>query len=180
MYELQYWLYTTLKGITFARPFMTSKWGWPICESLHFIGLSLLIGTIGMFDLRLLGLGRRIPMSALHRMIPWGIAGYVLNVMTGFLFLSTEPSQYIYNSSFHFKMLFMILAGLNVLFFYSAMFRRVTAVDAGAEAPLPAKFVGFASIALWTGVIVAGRLLTFYRPFNCPEGPTGFLATCLK
>jgi hypothetical protein len=133
-----------------------------------------------MFDLRLLGLARRIPMSALHRMIPWGISGYVLNVITGFLFLSTSPDQYIYNSSFHFKILFMMLAGLNVLFFYSAMFRRVTALDAGDSVPVPAKFVGAASIVLWTGVIVAGRLLTFYRPFYCPEGPSGFLATCLK
>ena len=41
--------------------FMHSVWGWPAVESLHFIGLSLLIGTVGMFDLRMMGLEKGIP-----------------------------------------------------------------------------------------------------------------------
>jgi hypothetical protein len=51
---------------------MNSAWGWPTVESLHFVGLSMLIGAVGLFDLRMLGLARGIPMGALHRMIPWG------------------------------------------------------------------------------------------------------------
>ena len=47
--------------------FMHAAWGWPAVESLHFIGLSLLIGTVGLFDLRMMGLAKGIPMSALHR-----------------------------------------------------------------------------------------------------------------
>ena len=81
---------------------MHSKWGWPAAESVHFLGLSLLIGCIGLFDLRLLGLGKRIPIAALHRLIPWGLAGYGINVVSGLAFLMTEPDQYIYNPEFHF------------------------------------------------------------------------------
>jgi hypothetical protein len=66
------------------------------------------------------------------------------------------------------------------LAFYSTMFRRVTALGPGEATPLAAKFIGAASLCLWTGVIIAGRLLTFFRPGYCPEGPSGFLAICLK
>jgi len=180
VYEIQHWLLTTLGSVEIVKPVMTSKWGWPICESLHFIGLSLLIGTIGMFDMRLLGIAKRIPISALHRLIPWGIGGYILNIITGSMFLVTAPDQYLYNSAFHLKMLFMAVAGLNVLTFYSAVFRKVNVLGAGADAPLAAKWIGGASLFLWTGVIIFGRLLTFYRPFACGKGgATGFLATCL-
>ena len=58
--------------------FMHTSWGWPTVESLHFLGLSLLIGCIGLWDLRLLGVARGIPMDALHRLVPWGVGGYAL------------------------------------------------------------------------------------------------------
>ena len=55
--------------------------------------LSLLVGTIFVFDLRLLGIGRRIPDRRLHRLIPWGLAGYFLTLATGMLFLLAEPDR---------------------------------------------------------------------------------------
>ena len=55
--------------------FMNSTWGWPVVETLHFVGLSLLIGTVGLFDLRMMGLAKGVPMSALHRLVPWGWPG---------------------------------------------------------------------------------------------------------
>ena len=181
MHAIQDWLYATLGSVTLARPFMTSAWGWPIAESLHFLGLSMLIGAIGMFDLRLLGMAKRVSIAALHRLIPWGIGGYCLNITTGLMFLTTAPDQYIYNSSFHLKMLFMALAGLNVLIFYSAVFRKVKTLGSGADAPWAAKFVGGASLFLWTGIIIFGRLLTFYRPIPCyGQESLEFLSTCVN
>jgi hypothetical protein len=179
-YEIQHWLLTTLGSVEIVKPIMNSKWGWPICETLHFFGLSLLIGAVGMFDLRLLGVAKRIPFLELHRLIPWGIGGYILNVITGSMFLVSAPDQYLYNPAFHLKILFMGVAGLNVLTFYSAMFRKVRVLGAGADAPPGAKWIGGASLFLWTGIIILGRLLTFYRPIGCGPGePIGFLATCL-
>ena len=90
-------------------------WLWPTCETLHYLGLSLLLGTIGLFDLRVLGFARGIPFQAIHRLIPWGIGAYVLNVMTGIVFFFGHPDQYFYNNAFRFKALFMAIAGLNVV-----------------------------------------------------------------
>jgi len=151
-------------GATGVHTLMTSAWGWPVVESLHFLGLSLLIGGVGVFDLRMLGLGRGIPMGALHRFVAWGVAGYVLNVCTGLLFLTSAPDQYVYNPAFQVKLALMLVAGLNVLFFYRFVFARVRDASAGGEAPLAAKVAAAVSLTCWIGVIVCGRLITYYRP----------------
>ena len=175
----QIWLERTLRAINPVSTFMHSKWGWPAAESIHFIGLSLLIGTIALFDLRLLGLAKRIPIAALHRLIPWGLTGYAINVVSGAAFLMTEPDQYIYNPAFQFKVLFMAVAGFNALTFYVIAYRRSTAPGAPEEAPRAARIIAATSLCMWIAVIVCGRLLTFYRPGICgPEGP-GFIADCI-
>ncbi|MEO8100186.1 MAG: DUF6644 family protein [Acidobacteriota bacterium] len=149
---------------------MGTRWMWPICESIHFIGLTMLIGTVGMFDLRLMGVGRQIAPADLHRLIPFGVAGFIGNVLTGICFLSGAPDQYIYNWAFRWKLVFLIIAGLNILVFYSALFRRVRGLGPGASIPLGARMVGAVSLAAWLGVITAGRLLTFYRPLQISPG----------
>jgi len=182
---VQAWLVATLASVKLVSPIMHSKWGWPICETVHFLGLSLLIGVIGMFDLRLLGMARRVPIAALHRLVPWGVLGYIINVVTGMMFLVTEPNEYIYNPSFHFKMLFMALAGVNIMVFYSVVFRRLKGLGPGSDAPRAAKVVASVSLFCWIGVIVYGRLLTFYRPGWCGLETAagalsiGFLSNCI-
>jgi hypothetical protein len=158
--SFQAWLRTT-----FIADVMTNvNWAWPISESIHFIGLCMLIGTVGVFDLRMLGFVKRVPLTALHRLIPFGILGYGLNVMTGITFLSAYPDQYFYNPAFQTKLLFMAVAGLNVAAFYLTMYRRVSAGGPEDEAPLSARIAGGVSLVCWLGVIFAGRFITFFRP----------------
>ena len=175
----QMWLVRTFASVEPVAEFMRTPWGWPAAESVHFIGLTLLIGTVGLFDLRLLGLAGRIPIAALHRLVPFGVLGFVLTAISGILFLMTEPDQYVYNPSFHLKVLFMTAAGFNALTFYLVAFRRTTAPGGAAEAPRTAKIIAAISLSLWIAVIVSGRLLTLYRPFPCPPSGPAFLATCI-
>jgi len=142
-----------------------STWAWPIFESLHFTGMSLLAGTIVMFDLRLLGFARAVPVQAMHRLIPLGIAGFVLNMATGICFICATPDQYLFNAAFRWKLIFITVAGLNVLFFYTRVFRRLESFTAEHHAPpIAARLVGGVSLMSWVGVMTAGRLLTFFRP----------------
>ena len=175
----QIWLVKTLFSVKIVSTFMHSAWGWPICESIHFIGLSLLVGMIATFDLRLLGLAKGVSIAALHKLVPWGVFGYVLNVITGAMFLVTEPNQYIYNPAFHFKMVFMAVAGLNIVVFYFVLFGRLKKAEPGAETPRAAKTVAIVSLSVWVAVIICGRLLTFYRPGDCELKDAGFIATCI-
>src|SRR5256885_6480344 len=153
MADFQVWL---VRFLAHAAPpiatFMRTKWGWPFAESVHFLGLSMLVGCVGAFDLRLLGVGKRIPIAALHKLIPWGLLGFAINVSTGSLFLLTEPDQYIYNPSFQFKVLFIMLAGANALTFYATTYGRATRVDAALDAPRAATVVAAVSLRLWVAV----------------------------
>ena len=86
-------------------------WIWPACETLHFIGMAMLIGIIGVIDLRMLGFMKRLPFAPLHRLLPWGIAGFVINLTTGALFFAGDPYQYKDNIAFILKIVFILLAG---------------------------------------------------------------------
>ena len=159
---------------------MRTNWGWPAIESIHFMGLTLLFGTIAVWDLRLLGLLKRVSIVDLHRLVPFAVLGFAINAGSGSMFLMTEPNQYIYNPAFHFKLLLLAIAGLNVLVFYVTVFRRLRDLAPGTEAPRTMKLFGATSLICWVGVIICGRLITFYRPFVCPPGePLAFIIECI-
>jgi hypothetical protein len=136
----------------------------PILEILHFTGLCLLFGTIGLFDLRVLGFAERIPLGALHRLVPIGVAGFCINAITGVMFISSDPDQYLYNPAVQTKMALVLVAGVNMVLFYWLANRELMALGPGEPSPPRARVFTFVSLLAWTGVIAAGRLITFYRP----------------
>lgn len=143
---------------------MNSHWGWPIMESLHFIGLSLLLGTVGLFDLRMLGFVKGIPLAALHKYIKFGVLGFAINATTGVMFVSSYPDQYLYNPSFQTKIAFMLAAGFNMLLFYLWGYRGAIAPEPTQGAERLGRVFAFISLVCWLGVITGGRLITFFRP----------------
>lgn len=144
--------------------FLFWKWGWPINEILHFTGLTLLFGTVALFDLRMLGVARGIRMSALHRMIPFGVLGFALSISSGFMFFVTMPDQYLYNPAFQLKLSAIALAGLNMILFYATTAGAVQTAGDDALPPLRARMFGAISLACWLTVIGCGRVITAYRP----------------
>lgn len=137
-------------------------WVWPACQTLHLMGLTLLVGCVGAFDLRMLGLAKGLAPGPLQRLLPWGVAGFCINLTTGCLFLIGDPFQYLHNAAFGFKMLFIALAGINVLLFYvTGLQRRVDEMSPGQDAPGGAKVIAAVSLLLWVGVIYWGRMLPF-------------------
>ena len=180
MAQYQLWIERTLASAEPVAAFMRTAWGWPAIESVHFVGLTLLFGSIAVWDLRLLGMASSVPIAAFHRLVPFSVAGFGLNAASGSMFLMTEPNQYIYNPAFHFKLLFLTLAGLNILVFYALFFRRVRTLGRDARPPAGLKVIGAVSLACWAAVIICGRLITFYRPTGCfPDEVVGFIATCI-
>lgn len=153
---------TWLKTTTLSWFVIHYTWVWPASETLHFVGLAMLIGVVGLMDLRMLGMAKRLPFAPLHKMLPFGIAGFVICLITGTLFFSGDPFQYIHNWVFWFKMLFIVLAGANVLLFYvTGVFNKVENLGPGDDAPFFAKVIAFVSLVLWVGVMYLGRMLPF-------------------
>jgi hypothetical protein len=157
--EMNKWLMTTTLSHNIAG---RMPWIWPTCEILHFVGLSLLIGCIGVLDLRMLGVAKDMSIAAIHKFVPWGIAGFIINVITGALFYIGAPFQYVHNFAFQMKILFLLIAGVNVMYFYlGGVLHKVEALGPGANPPLQAKMVSFVSIVSWFLVLYWGRMLPF-------------------
>jgi len=90
-------------------------WMWPTLESLHFIGLSLLIGTVLVINLRVLGFMKQVSVDAIDRLIPWGVLGFGLNIVTGMLFFIAVPQQYTQSVAFFWKAGLIVVAAFNGL-----------------------------------------------------------------
>lgn len=143
---------------------LTYAWAWPVCETIHFCGLTLLAGTVGLFDLRLLGLAKGFAPADLHRLLRWGVAGFALSVVTGVTFIAGQPDQYFYNAAFHWKVVFLALMGANVAWFYGREFATVRVLGPYDDAPRRAKIVAGASLFFLAAIMCCGRMLTFFRP----------------
>jgi hypothetical protein len=143
---------------------MYSAWGWTIAEIVHFAGLCLLMGTVGMFDLRMMGLVKGLSLTALHRLVPFGVAGFVLNAVTGLMFVVSTPDQYLYNPAWQIKMVLLAIAGANMVLFYLTTARAVNALGPGDAPPLAARAFAAVSLLSWIAIITAGRVITAFRP----------------
>jgi len=149
----------SIGGTSIGNAVETSIWIFPTLEILHFIGLAMVIGGIGLLDLRMLGAVKALSPAALHRLLPMVFIGFGINLVTGVLFFLSDPVGYGTNPSFRFKMLLVLLAGLNALWFELAYRRRIADWPADYDAPRLAKLLCAMSLLLWAGVITAGRLL---------------------
>lgn len=150
-----------LRGTSISEAIRVSTWLWPVCEILHFFGLSLLIGIAGFFDLRLLGFMRRVPISAAWTLMPWAKAGFALAALTGVTFFVGAPEQYIHNPAFYLKLLFLIVANLNAVFFEAIYRKQVEARQLDPGGPFSLKVIAVVSIVSWLFVIYWGRMLPF-------------------
>jgi hypothetical protein len=135
-----------------------------IDETLHVLGVSMSVGLIMWVDLRLLGwLMPDKPVSAILEMLePWAIVGFGLMFVSGVLLLLSEPMKCYTTIAFRIKVVMLILAGLNVWYFHSRVYRHVAEWDDARVPPWTAKFVGLASLSLWFGIIIAGRWTAYF------------------
>lgn len=162
--ELEQWLLAFNEASGIRALMLGTAWAWPAAEILHYTGLTLLFGSIGLFDLRVLGWAKALPLQALHRLVPFGLAGFLLNVVTGIMFITSFPDQYVYNPAVQTKFALIFVAGINMLLFYGLAWNQLRTLEPDTPAPLRARFFTAVSLVSWLGVIAAGRLITFFRP----------------
>jgi hypothetical protein len=141
----------------------SNRWVWPVLETFHFVGLTLLVGGTGVLNLRLLGFFKHVPAAPFHRFLPWGIAGLGINVLTGMLFFIGMPFFYVYNADFHLKIVALVAAGALLLLHSTSAFSRCEELQAGEDAPMAARVLAVCSLLLWAAVIVFGRYMPLFE-----------------
>jgi hypothetical protein len=148
------WSYSS-KTIDILR---NAKYAIPLIQSLHLFGLTLVLGTTVIFNLRLLGLGfRQLELPSISKQL-WRVAvgGLLLSIATGILVFIPDPARYAANTAFKTKLVILILA----VQFHFTVFRRVIAAN-----PPPIRqrvvWVSAVSLTLWFCVGWAGRAIAF-------------------
>jgi len=154
-------LIQSIEGTAINQWVLATSWLWPLMEILHFVGLTLLLGALLIVDLRLAGFLRQMNIGSTHRLLPWAIGGFGLNLVTGVLFFMGDPSRYAVNIGFQVKMLLILLAGLNALWFYVKLRPVMAGWDPYGDTPGVAKVIAFLSLAIWFGVLLLGRLIPY-------------------
>ena len=139
-----------------------SIWTYPIIESVHVLGLTLFLGLLLLWDTRLLGLVlRRVPVSSLWRQLfPWIAFGAIIISISGTLLFWSDPVKFYGNVFFRIKLLALALAAVNALAYHLGIERKLVEWDTAAT-PRAAKIAGATSIAVWTLVVVVGRLIAY-------------------
>jgi len=135
----------------------------PWIECVHVLAITFVVGSIAAVDLRLLGLAspdRRFS-RVNAEIVPLTWSAFVIAVMSGVLLFSAKATQYAANPSFELKMIFLLIAGLNMAVFQLVTFRGVSAWDAGPSSPLGAKLAGALSLCIWIAVVACGRTIGF-------------------
>jgi len=93
-------------------------WLWPVLEIIHFFGLTLLMGGLIIVDLKMIGFFPTINLQGVKKLLPFVIFGFLLNLITGILFVYGDPSRYAINIGFQIKLILILLAGCNAAIYH--------------------------------------------------------------
>ena len=135
-------------------------WAWPSMEAAHFVGMAVLFGVVLLVGLRVLGVARNVPYSAVHRLLPLGALALLVNIVTGMFFFIADSGRYVAMDGFPPKILWLMVGGLAIIYF--TIFDDIWDVKSDQDAPPRAKVMAALTMVSWAAVLVFGRLLPYY------------------
>ena len=155
-------IFQRLESTSFAEYIRHSQLLYPIIEIVHIAGFVVLVGSAFVFDLRLLGMSKHIPVTQLARhTLPWSRWSLALVIPSGFALFMTQAGSLSHNRIFGIKLLLIIFALINAGYFHRYTYQAIHKWDHLQPTPTLAKTAGIISIILWTGVITCGRFLAY-------------------
>lgn len=155
------WLYEQ----PWAAALRESDNAYPLIETVHVLSIAVIVGTVVAVDLRVLGLILRTePVTRVTRaFLPITWSGFGMMLFTGLPLFAAQAVQLVANPAFRLKILLLSLAGANALLFHRTAYRTVRDWDHSVRAPVGARAFAAISIALWSAVIVSGRLIAVFH-----------------
>jgi hypothetical protein len=137
------------------------SWGWPIALTIHAFGTAVVLGLMFIIALRVVGLFRTIPYTALPRLLPYVWISIVFQALSGFTLWLTKPQQYLADGMFYFKFLFVIVAIIMMATFHRMIAREAAAWEAAGAPTEHGRVITVASAVLWACVVIGGRLTAY-------------------
>ena len=161
VYQSVEWLYQQ----PWAGALRESDEAYPLIETVHVLSIAVIAGTVMAMDLRLLGLIlKQASVTRVGRaLLPATWSGFAIMLATGIPLFAAQAVQLYSNPAFRLKILLLVLAGLNAALFHATTYRGVRAWDDSAIIPAPARVFAVTSIALWSAIIVSGRLIAVFH-----------------
>ena len=151
-----------LQNSSWAVGIRQSLWLYPAIEIIHITGIVLVAGGAIFFDLRLLGMSKKIPVADMARhLLAWSKRGLILAVPSGILLFITNAETLGYDPTFHIKLILLALAGINAWVFHAFVFRAKEQYNHSSSWSGSGKASAVCSIILWIAVIACGRLLAY-------------------
>jgi hypothetical protein len=151
-----------LEATALSQAMRGSLWMYPIVEIVHILGFVILVGSVAMFDLRILGMSKALPVQRLGRhLLRWSLVSLLLIIPAGLMMFSAHPQDFIGNRIFLLKMLLIMTAAVNAAMFHMGSYRTVDQWNTLIPAPFTAKLHASLSLLIWIAVISCGRLLAY-------------------
>ncbi|MEX2574985.1 MAG: DUF6644 family protein [Balneolaceae bacterium] len=151
-----------LESTAMASAVRQSQWLYPAVEIGHILGFVVVVGAAAMFDLRLLGLSRSLPVKEASRHLTrWARLGLIAVLPTGFILFMVSASSLAANTAFLIKISLIAAAGVNALVFHTIIYRTAGSWDMNSAPPVAARISGLISLLLWMSVITCGRLIAY-------------------
>lgn len=133
---------------------------YPIANTLHLLGLVMLVGGIGVVDLRIVGLWRQLRIAPLSRSLtPVAIAGFVVMAASGTVLFAADGRALADSAIFHRKLVLIALALTNAVAFRRIWGHRVR--DWTGRVPVAARLMALASVLLWLAAGAMGRWIAY-------------------
>ncbi|MGB8841225.1 MAG: DUF6644 family protein [Aliidongia sp.] len=156
---------TWLQNTPFSQTIAATAWLIPLLQTIHILAIASVISSAFLLHLRLAGLtrGEEGAEAMAHRFLPfiWGALPVLL--VTGAVLIAAEPARSLENPSFALKML-LLLGAIGVTVFYQRGLARPGYWRVTAPRRAAARLIAFMSLALWTGIVVAGRWIAYTQP----------------
>ena len=149
-----------LQGTAFATAVAETIWAYPLLETLHAFGMAMLLGSLGLTNLRVMGYKRELPLIGTQDLLPLAWLGFTINAASGIALFTSDAIYFFSSYTFRIKLVLIALAGVNAVILAHKVFRE-PATSAGAEAGALAKGLAAASLVFWVGAAVAGRLIAY-------------------
>lgn len=149
-----------LQGTALATAVAETIWAYPLLETLHALGMAMLLGSLGLTNLRVLGYRRELPLLGTQDLLPLAWLGFTINAVSGLALFTSDAIYFFSSYTFRIKLVLIALAGINAVLLGHKLF-HAPAASAGIVASAGAKWLAGASLVFWVGAAVAGRLIAY-------------------